>query len=183
MAHWPCGLAMHMVTWWSRQQDALSGPMKQHTPAIPSSPGRLVAPMSSTRRSAREGSMPSICTRISVFRRRIDSCSPGTGVDGTVPSGHQQGSKQALVENCAACPQRSNSRAQPGAAQCCKETAGQRTIRLAGGEQGVHFIDEDDRGRHMGCHRKQRTHLGACHGRWRQAVWSGQRQQQAKSKA
>ena len=44
--------------------------------ASSSSSGRLVAPMSSTRRSARAGSMPSICTSISVLRRRMDSCSP-----------------------------------------------------------------------------------------------------------
>lgn len=57
---------------------------KPHAPNIrpgstphPPLPGRLVAPMSSTRRSALEGSMPSICTRISVLSRRIDSCSPG----------------------------------------------------------------------------------------------------------
>mmetsp|Transcript_21609 Transcript_21609/g.60058 ORF Transcript_21609/g.60058 Transcript_21609/m.60058 type:complete len:351 (-) Transcript_21609:795-1847(-) len=44
--------------------------------ASSSSSGRLVAPTSSTRRSAELGSQPSIWTSISVFSRREDSCSP-----------------------------------------------------------------------------------------------------------
>lgn len=54
------------------------GPVRPSQPQILTS-GRLVAPMSSTRRSAREGSMPSIWMRISVLRRRMDSCSPWGG--------------------------------------------------------------------------------------------------------
>ena len=41
--------------------------------------GRLVAPTSSTRRSALLGSQPSICTSSSVFKRRLASCSPVGG--------------------------------------------------------------------------------------------------------
>mmetsp|Transcript_35284 Transcript_35284/g.99464 ORF Transcript_35284/g.99464 Transcript_35284/m.99464 type:complete len:201 (-) Transcript_35284:180-782(-) len=44
--------------------------------ASSSSSGRFVAPTISTRRSLLEGSQPSICTRSSVFRRRLASCSP-----------------------------------------------------------------------------------------------------------
>mmetsp|Transcript_39086 Transcript_39086/g.92566 ORF Transcript_39086/g.92566 Transcript_39086/m.92566 type:complete len:388 (-) Transcript_39086:782-1945(-) len=44
--------------------------------ASSSSSGRFVAPTSRTRRMFDEGSQPSICTSISVLRRRDDSCSP-----------------------------------------------------------------------------------------------------------
>jgi len=47
-----------------------------HSLALPRASGRLVAPMSRMRRSAADGSQPSIWTSSSVLRRRLASCSP-----------------------------------------------------------------------------------------------------------
>lgn len=54
----------------------LLGSLPHLLAASSSSSGRLVAPMTSTRRSTLPGSQPSICTNISVLSRRLASCSP-----------------------------------------------------------------------------------------------------------
>lgn len=71
--------------------------------------GRLVAPTSSTRRSAEEGSQPSIWTSISVFSRRLDSCSPARTESPNSSTIHTQADTRTGTATCASTHEHSSS--------------------------------------------------------------------------